>query len=154
MSLLLFISPVMSIQNWKHVAVIFFLSLCRPKFVTYICCLLSKGFLLTGMIYWPYVSHFCLRESLFFLQFWRITLQGTEFLVSGFFFSQCFKYFIPLSSFLPGSWENVCILVTQLYPTLCNPVDNSLTGSSVHGILQAKILEWVVIPFSGGIFLI
>ena len=33
---------------------------------------------------------------------------------------------------------------------LCNPVDYSLPGSSVHGILQARILEWVVISFCRG----
>ena len=32
--------------------------------------------------------------------------------------------------------------------TLCNPMDCSLTGSPVHGIFQARILEWVAIPFS------
>ena len=32
--------------------------------------------------------------------------------------------------------------------TLCNPMDNSPSGSSVHGILQARILEWVAISFS------
>ena len=36
----------------------------------------------------------------------------------------------------------------QLYPTLCNPKDYSPSGSSVHGILQARILEWVAMPFS------
>ena len=35
-------------------------------------------------------------------------------------------------------------------PTLCNPMDCSLPGSSVHGILQARILEWVAISFSRG----
>ena len=39
--------------------------------------------------------------------------------------------------------------VTQLYPTLCDPTDCSLPGSSVNGILQARILEWVAIPFPG-----
>ena len=34
--------------------------------------------------------------------------------------------------------------------TLCNPTDYSPQGSSVHGILQAKILGWVAIPFSRG----
>ena len=34
------------------------------------------------------------------------------------------------------------------YLTLCNPMDCSLPGSSVHEILQARILEWVAIPFS------
>ena len=38
--------------------------------------------------------------------------------------------------------------VTQLYPPLCNPVDCSPPGSSVHGILQARILEWVAISSS------
>ena len=35
-------------------------------------------------------------------------------------------------------------------PTLCNPIDCNLEGFSVHGILQARILEWVAIPFSRG----
>ena len=34
--------------------------------------------------------------------------------------------------------------------TLCNPMDCSPPGSSVHGILQVQILEWVAIPFSRG----
>ena len=40
--------------------------------------------------------------------------------------------------------------VAQLCPTLCNPEDCSLLGSSVHGILQARTLEWVTISFSRG----
>ena len=40
--------------------------------------------------------------------------------------------------------------VTQSCPTLCDPVDCSPPGSSVRGILQARILEWVAIPFSKG----
>ena len=36
--------------------------------------------------------------------------------------------------------------------TLCNPMDCNLPGSSAHEILQARILEWVVIPFSRRIF--
>ena len=38
--------------------------------------------------------------------------------------------------------------VTQSCPTLCDSMDCSLPGSSVHGTLQVGILEWVVIPFS------
>ena len=41
-------------------------------------------------------------------------------------------------------------LVAQSCPTLCDPVDYSLPGSSVHGIFQARVLEWVVISFSRG----
>ena len=40
------------------------------------------------------------------------------------------------------------VLVTQSCPTLWDPMDYSLPGSSVHGILQARILEWVCICFS------
>ena len=38
--------------------------------------------------------------------------------------------------------------VAQSCPTLCNPVDGSLSGSSVHGIFQARTLEWAAIAFS------
>ena len=48
--------------------------------------------------------------------------------------------------------KNVKILVTQLCLTLCDPMGCSLPGSSVHGILQARILEWVAIPYSRGSF--
>ena len=40
--------------------------------------------------------------------------------------------------------------VAQSCPTLCDPVDCSPPGSSVHGVLQARILEWVAISFSRG----
>ena len=38
--------------------------------------------------------------------------------------------------------------VAQSCPTLCDPVDYNQPGSSVHGVLQASILEWVAVPFS------
>ena len=38
--------------------------------------------------------------------------------------------------------------VAQLCPTLSNPMDCSLPGSSVHGIFQARVLEWGAIAFS------
>ena len=41
-----------------------------------------------------------------------------------------------------------CCLVAKSCLTLCDPKDYSLLGSSVHGISQARILEWVVISFS------
>ena len=40
--------------------------------------------------------------------------------------------------------------VTQSCLTLCNPMDCSLPGSSVHGISQARISEWVAISYSRG----
>ena len=42
------------------------------------------------------------------------------------------------------------VLVAQLCPTLWDPIDQSLPGSSLHGLLQARILEWVAIPFYRG----
>ena len=40
--------------------------------------------------------------------------------------------------------------VTQSYPTLYDPMDGSPPDSSVHGILQERILEWVALPFPRG----
>ena len=45
----------------------------------------------------------------------------------------------------PGRLQSMKVKVTQLCPTLCNPMDYT-----VHGILQARILEWVAFPFSRG----
>ena len=63
---------------------------------------------------------------------------------------------------LRGEWKkaerkpaplHVCVLsVTQLWPTLCDLLDYSLPGSSIHGIFQAGILEWVAIFLLQGIF--
>ena len=44
----------------------------------------------------------------------------------------------------------VCVLVAQLCLTLCEFMDCRLPGSSVHGILQAKILEWTFMTFYRG----
>ena len=46
------------------------------------------------------------------------------------------------------STDNEKVLVAQSYPTLRDPMDCSPPGSSVHGILQARIVEWVAISFS------
>ena len=46
------------------------------------------------------------------------------------------------------SHSSLCAKSLQLCPTLCDPMDCSLPGASVHGILQARILEWVAMPFS------
>ena len=41
-------------------------------------------------------------------------------------------------------------LVTQMCPNLCDPMDCSPPGFTVHGILRARILEWVAMPLSRG----
>ena len=50
---------------------------------------------------------------------------------------------------LPSDWKKVKVWVTQSCLTLCHPLDCSPPGSSVHGILQARRLEWVAMPSSG-----
>ena len=54
----------------------------------------------------------------------------------------------PKSFVIPHSWLKAKVLDTQSCPTLCNPMNCNPPGSSVHGILQARILEWVAISFS------
>ena len=68
--------------------------------------------------------------------------------------------FSPTETYKWGNWENLvklsrlanslACLVAQSCPTLCNPMDCSTPGSSVHGILQARILERVAISHSRG----
>ena len=47
-------------------------------------------------------------------------------------------------------WPAHVLLIAQSCLILCNPIDYSLPGSTLHGILQARILEWIAIPFSRG----
>ena len=54
-----------------------------------------------------------------------------------------------LKVILAKAHHSLC-LVTQSCPTLCNPMDSSPPGSSIHGILQATILEWAAVPSSRG----
>ena len=61
--------------------------------------------------------------------------------------------FKSAGEFLKNHWSPFlscccCCLVAKSCPTLCDPVDHSPPGSSIHGILQARILEWVAISFS------
>ena len=57
------------------------------------------------------------------------------------------KHLVSLS-WIPSLTSAVTMLISQLCPTLCNPMNQP--DSSVHRILQARILEWVAIPFSRG----
>ena len=41
------------------------------------------------------------------------------------------------------------VVVAQSCPNLCDPVDSSPPGSSIHGILQARMLDWIAIPYLG-----
>ena len=53
----------------------------------------------------------------------------------------------------PGEWDRVIFLLSEVAQsclTLCDPMDCSLSGSSIHGIFQARVLEWIAISFSRG----
>ena len=58
-----------------------------------------------------------------------------------------------LDSSVTKQMSCMCAKLLQLCPTLCNPMDPSPSGSSIYGILQARILQWIAISSSRGIFL-
>ena len=71
---------------------------------------------------------------------------GCNCLVYQLYFLDCL---LELKICLESSWERK-LLIAELCPTLCDPIDCSLPGSSIPGILQTRILEWIAIPFSRG----
>ena len=60
------------------------------------------------------------------------------------------RFFIPEPTMKPSVNPVGDVIVIQLCPTLWDPMDRNLPGSSVHRILQAKILRWVAVSFSRG----
>ena len=64
----------------------------------------------------------------------------------------CIPLFIAALFIIARTWKQPAAAAAakslQLCPTLCDPIDGSPLGSSVPGILQARILEWVAISFS------
>ena len=71
---------------------------------------------------------------------------------AGLLFALCDVSLLPTHS-PPTIFEkkqNAAVCAAQSCPILCDPVDSSPPGSSVHGISQARILKWVAISFSRG----
>ena len=76
-------------------------------------------------------------------------------LITTFSYKGLMQWIIP-----PPKWDcqpkyfcnfwSVCVLVVRSYLTLRDPMGYNPPGSSVHGILQARILKWIAIPFSRG----
>ena len=85
--------------------------------------------------------YFCRTLLVWKMQCAQVTSQ-----VQGFLCSITTSNQVPVFSLIGKSVE----LVAQSCLTLCNPMDCSPPGSSVHGILQARILEWAANPFSRG----
>ena len=75
------------------------------------------------------------------------------------FYVLVWLFTVPKSSELRMNFNTCCIFsiqerkkseVTQSCLTLCDPMDYSPPGSSVYGIFQARVLEWIAISFSRG----
>ena len=64
----------------------------------------------------------------------------------------CCKVGFLVCGLFPRRLYRQCVCIAQPCLTLCDPVDCSLPGSSVHGISQARALEWTAIPFLQSIF--
>src|SRR5574340_872311 len=62
----------------------------------------------------------------------------------------CSPIYLEIDDILFGLRVEFCCLVARWCPALCDPMDCSPPGSSVHGILKARILERVAISFSRG----
>ena len=83
---------------------------------------------------------------------WCIYINHLEFFFMGNLSILCIYFFIPTYVCVCGVC-NVCVHVpAQLYPTLCDPMKCGRPGSSVHGISQGRILEWVAISYFRGTF--
>ena len=64
--------------------------------------------------------------------------------------SSIFAWRIPWTED-PGGLQSMCVCMhAQSYQTLCHPMDYSLPGTSVQGILQARVPEWIAMPSSQG----
>ena len=102
-------------------------------------------------LYSPAPFPLCLKitATLHVISPWQYFLEAP----SEFFFSFYYFTLLPLNPVWEGIWSSIHPKSLQLCPTLCDPMDQSLPGFSVHGILQARILVWVAIPSSRGIFL-
>ena len=96
------------------------------SFNVVVCVIISFLFKKLNNVQWQIHITLCL-----FIHWWTFRLLST-------FYLFWFK----------NMWSEV--KVTQLCPTLCDPVDYSLPGSFVHWILQARILEWVAILLCRG----
>ena len=84
------------------------------------------------------------KKTLVFSSHWETRTGNLKFCKHTLIANNQRQYAVPLSL------SSVCVLVAQLCLTVCNPMNCSPPASSVHGILQARILKWVASPFSRG----
>ena len=93
---------------------------------------------------WARLSLQCLKSKYWYWGFFSFLVL----ILTSFCRSYCYGFFVVC--FFEEWTVCVCTESLQLCLTLCDPMDYSLLGSSVHGITQARILEWVVLPSSRG----
>ena len=111
---------------------IFFVYLRRMLILLFLCGLFCVYLLIYSVVQFCLIIISVLESGCL----WRFLLNSLSSLDSAKFLFHVFRDSIVL-------W--MCMLVTQLFLTPCNPMDCSPAGSSAHGILQAIILEWVAI---------
>jgi len=104
-----------------------------------------------SLINWPSLYHLTLLTSLSLLNSFSPEFPWQESLLLSFLPS---NLYFPILWLDPSSSDHSLDLIhsfcAQPCPTLCDPMDCSPPGSSVHGILQARTLEWVAISSSRG----
>ena len=97
--------------------------------------------LFSTFVYWKKEYSHCWVER----KLWPSSWYATNLLGGG-----CRLQIGTCCAHLPSTSICIYVLAPQSRLTLCDPMGCSPPGSSVHGILQARILEWVAIPFSRG----
>ena len=96
---------------------------------------------------WCCSTYFGISQVLIFVLILVLTLFSLSFLCTS---SLGLIWVFVKSDYSPSDSPHwvcvcVCVLVVQSCPTLCDPMDCSPPGSSVHGILQPRILEWIAV---------
>ena len=87
----------------------------------------------------------CTDSSIQFDEFWHTNIHSWKHHHIKNIFITPKEFLMSLCNLVPRACS-----VAKSCPTLCDPIEGSLPGSSVHGIFQARILEWVVTSFSRG----
>ena len=113
-------------------------------------------------LYAPWAKLVCMFSRLektkgviYFLTYEKHVNLKFQFFINVSFWNAVFKYCLQLPFFYCGRAEKQqrpynLRMGAQSCPALCDPLDCSLPGSSVHGIFQGRILEWVAVPSSRG----
>ena len=95
----------------------------------------------------PYFRHFCYHNYKTLWSYFYIAIAYTQPRFFGMYVLLHIYAYYPRAQHIVSASASE---VAQSCPTLCNPMDCNVPGSSIHGIFQARMLEWVAISFSRG----